>query len=65
MLLPIFGMGDTPTYRDYSGPPIAVTSNVGVCNGPIHYSVMGKAIGSRCGYDNTGGYEAVKAADMT
>ncbi|MBI2673013.1 hypothetical protein HYX19_02025 [Candidatus Woesearchaeota archaeon] len=54
----IFGSackGNTPACRDYSGnPPIN-----GVCEGLVHYSVMGPAQTSACGYDNTGGYEAV------
>lgn len=48
-------LGNTPTFRDYSGnPPIQ-----GVCEGSIHYSVMGTSSFSMCGYDATGGYEAV------
>lgn len=47
--------GNIPTFRDYSGnPPIQ-----GVCEGSIHYSVMGWPSTMLCGYDNTGGYEAV------
>ncbi len=47
--------GNTPTFRDYSGNPLLE----GVCEGDVHYSVMGGAVQEECGYDNTGGYEAV------
>ncbi len=41
--------GNTPTYRDYSGESV-----LNVCLGPTHYSVMGAASGSECGYDQEG-----------
>lgn len=47
-------LGNTPTFRDYSGPSLS-----GVCEGKIYYSVMSNSHSSTCGYDNTGGYEAV------
>lgn len=48
-----FCMGNTPTFRDYSGTKLPGQ----VCEGQ-HYSIMGSSFNS-CGYDNTGGYEAV------
>ena len=48
-------LGNTPTYRDYSGIPLAGT----YCKGTTHYSVMGDPAGRECGYDSTGGYAAV------
>lgn len=46
--------GNTPTYRDYSKEDV-----FNVCWGEMHYSVMGPSSGSECGYDTTGGYEAI------
>ncbi|MBI2151255.1 hypothetical protein HYU21_00835, partial [Candidatus Woesearchaeota archaeon] len=48
-------LGNTPTYRDYEGQTVQ-----NVCLGQQHYSVMGYNQGYECGYDATGGYEAVK-----
>ena len=48
-------LGNTPTYRDYAGEPLK-----GACQGNIHYSVMGFSTGAECGYDDTGGYNAIK-----
>ncbi|MBI2652419.1 hypothetical protein HYX00_03040 [Candidatus Woesearchaeota archaeon] len=45
-----------PTFRDYSG----YLQIEGLCVRYAHYSIMGSAyLLNRCGYDNTGGYEAV------
>ena len=47
-------LGNTPPHRDYAGKLIS-----NVCEGDIHYSVMGASSGSECGYDPTGGYLAI------
>ncbi|MBI2146158.1 hypothetical protein HYU22_02360 [Candidatus Woesearchaeota archaeon] len=47
-------LGNTPTYRDYSQEDV-----FNVCQGQVHYSVMGPSTSAECGYDTTGGYEAI------
>jgi hypothetical protein len=47
--------GNTPTFRDYEGPQLD-----GVCQGTQTHSVMGWSFATECGYDKTGGYQAVR-----
>ena len=49
-------LGNTPVFRAYSGR----SDVIGVCSGNIWYSVMGFSTGAECGYDATGGYEAIE-----
>ena len=48
-------LGNTPTHRDYAGEPV-----LNVCQGSKHYSVMGFSTGAECGFDATGGYDAIR-----
>ncbi len=47
--------GNTPVYREYSQ-----TYLKNVCEGDVKYSVMGPTGGYECGYDKTGGYNAIQ-----
>ncbi|MBI2666734.1 hypothetical protein HYX13_03930 [Candidatus Woesearchaeota archaeon] len=47
-------LGNTPTFRNYAG-----TSTLNICQGKTQYSVMGFSTGAECGYDATGGYDAI------
>ncbi len=47
--------GSTPTYRDYRGRPLD-----GACQSLPAYSVMGWSLANECGFDATGGYEAIR-----
>ncbi len=47
-------LGNTPVFRAYAGESLS-----GVCSKKKQYSVMGFSIGVECGYDATGGYDAI------